>query len=72
MFRTLLSVGALASLAVGAPTKDGNLEARQAGVPGGNACGPVHYETRLVDDGSPKQWTYEVQLTVSSSNSLPV
>ncbi|KAM0712360.1 hypothetical protein Q7P37_011455 [Cladosporium fusiforme] len=63
MFRTLLSVGALASLALGAPTKDGNLEARQAGVPGGNACGPVHYETRLVDDGSPKQWIYEVQLT---------
>lgn len=63
-----LTVGALAALAAAAPTKDGNLEARQAGVPPGNACGPVRRETRLVDDGSPKQWTYEVQLTVRRSS----
>lgn len=63
MFGKLLTVGALASLAISAPTKEGHLEARQ-GVPPGNACGPVRRETRLVEDGSPQQWRYEVQLTV--------
>lgn len=64
MFGKLLTVGALASLAISAPTQEGKLEARQ-GVPPGNACGPIRRETRLVDDGSPQQWRYEVQLTVS-------
>lgn len=63
MFNKLVAFGALASLAAAAPTHDGKLEARQ-GVPPGNACGPVRYDTRLVGDGRPTQDIYHVQISV--------